>query len=107
MADIDTRRDPNGRAREWDRDRDSDRDEDRSLRILTSTETRRAFATTEFWLTILAVAAMIAVGYADDDGLRIDTAWRLSAGVIAAYLISRGIAKAGSGDPTSRRLDRV
>jgi hypothetical protein len=106
MADIDTRRDPNGRVRDWDRDRDRDRDDDRSPRIITSTETRRSFATTEFRLTILAVAAMIIVGYADDDGLGAGTAWMLSAGVVAAYLLSRGIAKAGSSDPTSRSLDR-
>lgn len=106
MADIDTRRDPNARVREreWDRDRER---EDRGPRIITSTETRRAFLTTEFWLTIAAVAAMIIVGYADEDGLGAERAWMLSAGVVAAYLISRGIAKAGSGNPTSRSLDSL
>ncbi|HEX5615686.1 MAG TPA: hypothetical protein VFZ83_11090 [Acidimicrobiia bacterium] len=73
--------------------------------MITTTEARRAFTTTEFWLTIAAVIAMIVTGYANDDGLRVDTAWMLSAGVIAAYLISRGIAKAGSSDTVSRSLD--
>src|SRR4029077_11657282 len=78
---------------------------DRRAKILTTTETRRSLMTSEVWLTIVAAVAMIVVGYADDNGLGVNRAWALTAGVIGLYILSRGIAKAGSSDPRVRDLD--
>jgi hypothetical protein len=61
--------------------------------------------TSEFWLTIVAAVVMIVVGYADDNGLGVNRALALTAGVIGLYILSRGIAKAGSSDPRVRDLD--
>ena len=77
----------------------------RQPKLLTSTEARRSFITSEFWLALVMAIALVVVGYADDDGLAIDQAWALSAGVISFYLLSRGIAKAGSREPQVRDLD--
>jgi hypothetical protein len=81
------------------------RSANRRPKILTTTETRRAFMTSEFWLTIVAAVVMIVVGYADDNGLGANRAWALTAGVIGLYILSRGIAKAGSSDTEVRDLD--
>jgi hypothetical protein len=70
-----------------------------------STETRRAFTTTEFWVYIAASAAILIAGLvtsagdnADDRLIAKDT-WLYFAIVTAAYLVSRGLAKAGSREP--------
>jgi hypothetical protein len=65
-------------------------------------ETKPFFVTSEFWAAILAIAGvLIAAGVADDfDAAR---AWTLTAGIAAAYILSRGIAKAGSRDPNPLR----
>lgn len=60
-----------------------------------STEARPGIMTTEFWLSIAMATAVIVAGYFSD-ALDVDTAWALGAGVIAAYAVSRGLAKAGS-----------
>jgi hypothetical protein len=52
-------------------------------------------------------ALLVIVGYADDDGLGITRAWELAAGIIGLYILSRGIAKAGSRDPQIRDLDEL
>jgi hypothetical protein len=51
--------------------------------------------TTEFWLSLAMAAAVIVAGYVSD-AFRVDTGWALGAGLIAAYAISRGLAKSGS-----------
>jgi hypothetical protein len=79
--------------------------ESRRARLITATETRRSFITSEFWLTLVAAVTLVVVGYANDDGLGIDRAWALAAGIIGLYIVSRGIAKAGSSDPQVRDLD--
>jgi hypothetical protein len=53
------------------------------------------FMTTEFWLTLLTAAVLVIAGYVSDTFSN-DLAWALFAGVVAAYVVSRGIAKAGS-----------
>ena len=60
-----------------------------------TTEARPGIMTTEFWLALAMAAAVIIAGYVSD-ALAVDTAWALGAGVIAAYVVSRGLAKAGS-----------
>jgi hypothetical protein len=62
-----------------------------------STEARPGIITTEFWLTLLAGAAVVIVSYIDD-ALDVDQGWTLGIALVAAYVISRGIAKAGSSE---------
>jgi hypothetical protein len=59
------------------------------------TEARPGIMTTELWLTLLAAATVVIAGYVSDV-FDEDLAWALFAGIVAAYVLSRGIAKAGS-----------
>ncbi|MCS5732490.1 hypothetical protein [Herbiconiux daphne] len=68
-------------------------------RVLT--ETKSAFKTTEFYIWLIVSAAiLIAAAVTDngDDGQGFGAAqaWQYVAVVTAAYIISRGIAKAGT-----------
>lgn len=105
MADIDLDRDRGAQSTTAPRTtRAGDRPDTRAT-LISRTEARRSFQTTELWLTLAMVAALLIAGYADEDGLRIDWAWALSSGVLAFYLLSRGIAKAGSSDPKIHTVD--
>jgi hypothetical protein len=70
-----------------------------------SAETKSAFKTTELWVYIAAVAAVLiasdAVGTAADHGdyFRADRAWLYIVILTIGYLVSRGLAKSGSRDP--------
>lgn len=75
-----------------------------SGRVLTTTETRRSTTTSELWLTIASFAAIVAAGYFSD-ALSVDRAWLFATVVMAAYVVSRGLAKVGSSDPTVRDLE--
>jgi hypothetical protein len=74
-----------------------------------ATETKQAFKTTEFWsflavvVAILISAAVIKGGDSahGTDEFVAKQAWLYVAIVTGAYLISRGLAKAGSQDPYS------
>lgn len=59
-------------------------------------ETRRSFKTTELYVLVVGVAAVIIAGYANDDSLNAFRTWLLVTILAAAYMVSRGIAKAGS-----------
>jgi hypothetical protein len=59
------------------------------------TEARPGIMTTEFWLTLLAAAVVVIAGYVSDTFSN-DLAWALFAGIVAAYVLSRGFAKSGS-----------
>jgi hypothetical protein len=59
------------------------------------TEARPGIMTSEMWLTVLAAAVVVIAGYVSDT-FDNDLAWALFAGIVAAYILSRGIAKAGS-----------
>jgi hypothetical protein len=75
-----------------------------ALRRLT-TETKQAFKTTEFWamvvviVGILVCAAAIKGGDNGTDEFIARQAWLFVSIVASAYMISRGLAKAGSRDP--------
>jgi hypothetical protein len=60
-----------------------------------TTEARPGIMTTEFWLSIIMAVTVIVAGYVSD-AFDVDLAWALGAGIIAAYALSRGFAKAGS-----------
>jgi len=70
-----------------------------------STETKSAFKTTELWLYIAAVAAvliasdLVGTTASHGDYFRADRAWLYIVILTVAYLISRGLAKCGSRDP--------
>jgi hypothetical protein len=58
-------------------------------------ETKLSLKTTEFW-AMGGVIAVILIASAVSDSLGDVRAWTLVAGVAAAYIISRGLAKAGT-----------
>jgi hypothetical protein len=78
----------------------------RAVRRLT-TETKRAFKTTEFWamvglvLAILVSAAVINGGDNGTDEFIARQAWLYVSILGAGYFISRGLAKSGSREPYS------
>lgn len=61
----------------------------------TAGETRPFFLTSEFGLTIAALAAL-AVTTASSDALDAGTLWPLATGIVAAYVFSRGFAKSST-----------
>ncbi len=68
---------------------------DRRSFVAGSTEARPGVMTTEFWLSIIMAVTVIVAGYVSD-AFDVDLAWALGSGIIAAYALSRGFAKAGS-----------
>jgi hypothetical protein len=89
-----------------DRDRGGNRNRPRSRErgIFISTEARPGFITTEFWLTLLGVAALIILAFAVDEvGDRFGVG--CATAVLVAYVLSRGIAKAGSSEVMRRDYD--
>ena len=98
---------PGGRPADTYGDRGDRYSADRRRRergIFISTEARPGFVTTEFWLTILGIAALIILAFAVDE---VGDRWGLgfATAVLIAYVLSRGIAKAGSSDIKRRDLD--
>jgi hypothetical protein len=70
-------------------------------------ETRWALVTTEFWAMLLGIAVLL-IAAAASDSFDDNRAWTLVTILIAAYVLSRGIAKAGAGhSPFLRRGRRV
>jgi hypothetical protein len=63
--------------------------------VVRRPETKSFILTSEFWVAAGAVAAVFIGGYALDD-IANTTAWRYGTWIAIAYIISRGIAKAGS-----------
>ena len=90
--------------RDRDRDRDLDRGPRRERGFFISTEARHGFLTTEFWLTLMGVAALVILAFAVDElGDRFGVA--CATAVLVAYILSRGIAKAGSSETRRSRDD--
>ncbi len=82
----------------------SDRIEDVAERTLAAQdETKWGPLTTEFW-TMVVLEALILIAAAISDSFDDVRAWTLVAVVGAAYIVSRGIAKAGSGHSTRRNI---
>jgi hypothetical protein len=63
--------------------------------VIRRPETKSFILTSEFWVAAAAAAAVFLAGYALDDIAK-TTAWRYGTWIAIAYIISRGIAKAGS-----------
>jgi hypothetical protein len=70
-----------------------------------TTETKQAFKTTEFWAMAAIVAGILIAswivdgGGGDGDAFPAVRAWLYVAIVASAYIVSRGLAKAGSSEP--------
>jgi len=73
-----------------------------------TTETKQAFKTTEFWaMVVLIIGVLIASRVVGDnngnanghDAFNAARAWLYVSILGAAYMVSRGLAKAGSRDP--------
>jgi hypothetical protein len=73
--------------------------------VRLATETKQAFKTTEFWAMIAIVASILIASWVVDgeggagDAFPAVRAWLYVAIVAAAYIVSRGLAKAGSREP--------
>jgi uncharacterized membrane protein AbrB (regulator of aidB expression) len=68
-------------------------------------ETKWAPLTTEFWAMVLLIVAIL-IATAISDTLGDQRAWLLVTIIGAAYIVSRGIAKAGTDHSSSDRLRR-
>src|SRR3954447_11441940 len=67
-----------------------------------ATETKQAFKTTEFWVYVVAVIAVLIAGTVDDSegaDFGAQDVWLFFTLLTVAYIVSRGIAKSGSRDP--------
>jgi hypothetical protein len=70
-----------------------------------TTETKQAFKTTEFWAMVALVAGILIASWVVDgeggggDAFPAVRAWLYVAIVGSAYIVSRGLAKAGSSEP--------
>ena len=67
-----------------------------------ATETKQAFKTTEFWVYIALLVALLIAGTVDDaEGSEFgaDDVWLYATLLTIGYLISRGLAKSGARDP--------
>ncbi|MDQ1384342.1 MAG: hypothetical protein QOG65_1721 [Actinomycetota bacterium] len=70
-----------------------------TVRTRVMRETKPSPKTTELWLTVAAVAALVVVYNASRDlSLDLFRASLLCTVIVAAYVVSRGLAKAGSHD---------
>jgi hypothetical protein len=66
---------------------------------LKSTETKSAYKTTEFIVYVLAVLGVLIASMIVDQSFGADPAWRYVTYLTVGYMISRGLAKAGSREP--------
>ncbi len=73
------------------RERDHDRVE--------STETKSSYKTTELIVYVLAVLGVLIAAALVDNSFGADPAWRYVTYLTVGYMISRGLAKAGSREP--------
>jgi hypothetical protein len=71
-----------------------------------TTETKQAFKTTEFWAMVAIVVSILVASWLIDDAgagaadaFPAVRAWLYVAIVASAYIVSRGLAKAGSSEP--------
>jgi hypothetical protein len=68
-------------------------------------ETKPSFLTTEFWAMIGVIAAIL-IAASQADNFDAPRAWTLVAAVAIGYMVSRGLAKAGSAH-RDRDEDRI
>jgi hypothetical protein len=72
--------------------------------VAGETEARPGFITSEMWIMVLFTAVLVIGAYVSDTFSN-DLGWALAAGVVASYILSRGLAKSGSKEgPFAARL---
>jgi hypothetical protein len=71
----------------------------------TFTETKAGFKTTEFVMMLAVVVAILIATYVADADLGANEGWRYISWVAVAYIVSRGLAKAGTPEPYGDRFD--
>ena len=64
-----------------------------------STETKSSYKTTELIVYVLAVIGVLIAAALVDNNFGADPAWRYVTYLTVGYMISRGLAKAGSREP--------
>ena len=64
-----------------------------------STESKSAYKTTELIVYVLAVLGVLIASMIVDNSFGADPAWRYVTYLTVGYMISRGLAKAGSREP--------
>src|SRR3712207_1454385 len=69
------------------------------------TEAKNGFKTSEFYMMVLFVAGGLLATYLDSDSLAREDGWRFAAIAVAAYIVSRGLAKLGVRDPYDDTID--
>ena len=75
---------------------------DRSTGVRRFTETKAGYKTTEFMVAVVFAVACIVAAYASKtDAFTTTEGWRFASFAIAAYLISRGLAKIGVREPSN------
>lgn len=57
----------------------------------------------EFFLTVVAILAILIATYVDDADLGANEGWKYATWVAVAYILSRGLAKLGTREPYSER----
>ena len=70
-------------------------DERSRVRVVGTTEARPGFMTSEMYMTWAAAIVFVVAAYISDS-FNNDLGWILAAAMFFAYILSRGIAKAGS-----------
>ena len=65
----------------------------------TFTETKAGFKTSEFYVMLVFVVGVLLATYADSDSLARDKGWFFAGLAVAAYIVSRGLAKLGTREP--------
>jgi hypothetical protein len=71
----------------------------------TFTETKAGFKTTEFMVALAAIVAILIATYVADADLGANEGWKYMSWVAVAYIVSRGLAKLGTREPYTERLD--
>ena len=74
-----------------------------------STETKASFKTTEFFSFLAVLAGILIAGQVADDGaggFGAEKVWLYATILTVGYMVSRGLAKAGSRDPYTADHDR-
>jgi hypothetical protein len=68
-------------------------------------ETKPFFMTSEFFAMVVLIVGIL-IATAANDNLDAPRGWLYAAIVGAAYIVSRGFAKSGTGDPNPERMPR-
>ena len=72
----------------------------------TFTETKLGFKTSEFYVMLVFVVGVLLATYADQDSLARDDGWFFAGLAVAAYIVSRGLAKLGTREPYDEDRNR-